>query len=80
LTQEKYDYDSKHIQMNDYLSKEIGLPIKTSNDHEWDAAISAYALFKGMTQSWLLDLHDALAIESGRIVTPCGKTAYFWPG
>jgi hypothetical protein len=80
LTQKKYDYDNDHIEMDGYLSKEIGLPIKTSNDHEWDAAISAYALFMGITQSWSIDLHASLPVESGRIVTPCGNSHYFWPG
>jgi hypothetical protein len=80
LNENQYDYKRNHIEMDDYLSDKFELPIKTSNDHEWDAAISAYAIFKGMTQSWSLDLHALLPVETGRIVTPCGFTHYFWPG
>lgn len=79
LTGQKYDYKQNHSVMDLFLTKAFGgLTIKTSNDHEWDAAISAYALLEGMTGSWARDLHT-LETGSGRMIYPCGKTYYFWP-
>ncbi|MBU1413909.1 hypothetical protein KKC22_20530 [Myxococcota bacterium] len=80
LMDEKYDYDNHSAQMDSYLSEQLGLPIKTQNDHEWDAVISAYALLMGITNKWTLDLHTLPTSNKERIVTPCGKTHYFWPG
>ncbi|MEI8574177.1 hypothetical protein J0667_19750 [Methylomonas sp. WH-1] len=78
LTKIKYDYKSNYLNMDLFLSKEIGIPIKTNNDHEWDAVISAYALLNGISGKWTRDLHQ-LPVINGRIVNPCGKTAYYWP-
>jgi len=80
LTQKKYNYNENSNEMDRYLSTQLdGLDLRTSNEHEWDAAVSAYALFMGITGMWKYDLHK-LAIENNeRIVKPCGKTFYFWP-
>lgn len=79
LTGQKYDYKHNHAAMDLFLSKSFGgITIRTSNDHEWDAAISAYALLKGMTGVWTRDLHTK-ETGSGRMVYPCGKTYYYWP-
>lgn len=80
LTQKKYDYDEQRAEMDSFLSKELGdLNVKTSNDHEWDAAISAYALMMGITGRWTCDLHKIQPEDNCRIVHPCGKTSYYWP-
>ncbi|WP_157198109.1 hypothetical protein [Methylomonas sp. DH-1] len=78
LNKIKYDYKSNYLNMDLFLSKEIGIPIKTNNDHEWDAVISAYTLLNGILGKWTRDLHQ-LPVINGRIVSPCGKTAYYWP-
>lgn len=79
LTRKKYDYDNNHAEMVDFLSKRLGLNVKTSNEHEWDAAISAYAHMMGITGKWTCDLHKLQPEDNCRIVQPCGKTSYYWP-
>lgn len=80
LTQQKYDYHESHAEMDSFLSNVLSsLKIRTSNDHEWDAAISAYALLMGMTGAWKNDLHKLQPEDNCRIVNPCGKTFYYWP-
>jgi len=83
LTQKKYakyDDDEQHAEMDSFLSKKLGgLNVRTSNDHEWDAAISAYALMMGITGMWTCDLHKLQPEDNCRIVQPCGKTSYYWP-
>jgi hypothetical protein len=80
LTQEKYDYRKSHAEMDGFLSNMLGrLDIRTSNDHEWDAAISAYALLMGITGAWKTDLHELRPEDNCRIVKPCGKTFFYWP-
>ena len=82
LTQKKYNYAEQHAEMDSFLSKKLGnLKLgnpNVRNDHEWDAAISAYALMMGITGMWTCDLHK-LQPEDCRIVKPCGKTSYYWP-
>lgn len=80
LIRKRYDYDKNHVEMDDFLSKRIlGLNVKTSNSHEWDAAISAYALMMGITGMWTCDLHKLKLENNYRLVQPCGKTFYYWP-
>jgi hypothetical protein len=80
LTEQKYNYSENSEKMDSFLSAKLGgLSIKTTNDHEWDAAISAYALFMGMTGGWENDLHKLPLAEKCRIIRPCGPTFYYWP-
>lgn len=80
LAGKKYNYDKGHSGMDNFLSKALGgLRIRTSNDHEWDAAISAYALMMGITGMWTRDLHKLQLEDNCRIVRPCGNTSYYWP-
>ncbi|MCD4828887.1 MAG: hypothetical protein K8R90_05600 [Candidatus Cloacimonetes bacterium] len=76
---EKYNYQKNKKEMDKMLSKLLGLVITTKSDHEWDAAISAYAVWMGMTGSWKRDLHKLEVENTERIVKPCGDTSYFWP-
>ena len=66
--------------MDNFLSTKLnGLNFQASNDHEWDAAISAYALFMGIIGTWKNDLHKLKNEDNGRIIKPCDDTFYFWP-
>lgn len=80
LTRNKYEYNAHHAEMDMFLSNELGgLELRTSNDHEWDAAISAYALFMGITGAWTCDLHSLQLEDNYRTISPSGKTFYYWP-
>lgn len=75
----KYDYRNNRPEMDKFLSQAISQPINTSNDHEWDAAISVYAVMQGMAGRWSHDLH-AIAPDPGeQIIEPCDTTYYWWP-
>jgi len=75
----KYDYAHSHNKMDAFLSKIIGRKVSTENDHEWDAAISVYAAFQGLTGKWSMNLHSLPLSSSERLIKPCGDTAYWWP-
>lgn len=80
LVGRKHDYDNNPAHMDDFLSAALnGIELQTSNDHEWDAAISAYATMMGLTGAWENDLHELQAENDCRTVHPCGETYYFWP-
>jgi hypothetical protein len=80
LTQQRYSYKNHRDEMDRWLSGLLGKPLKTNNAHEWDAAFSAYAAFKSLTQGWTTDLHDLPKGNDERIVYPCGaKTFFVWP-
>lgn len=79
LEHKKYDYKSHVDEMDSALSRWLGLDIRTSNDHEWDAAASAYAVLQGITGVWLRNLFEGQMEKDGSLVWPCGKTNYWWP-
>jgi len=78
LFKQKHNYTGNG-QMDDWLAGKLKVEINTSNDHEWDAAISALAALRGLQGAWNTDLHKLPANGTGRFVHPCGKTHYVWP-
>lgn len=80
LQRERHDYDRCKKVMNECLSRWFRVDVATDSEHEWDAAISALAVFRSLDRSWSEDLHDLPTTACERLVRPCGKTAYVWPG
>jgi len=79
LTGRKYDYKSNSSDMDAALARWLDVDVLTSNDHEWDALVSAFAVLKGMSGDWTHDLFEEQADRDGRIIWPCGQTKYWWP-
>ena len=79
LTNEQYDYKSNHVVMDSLLSDTLKTKVTTNNDHEWDATISVHAAINGMLGIWETDLHQLDLSENEKLITPCGKTNYWWP-
>lgn len=79
LSGDKYNYNMANEKMDEFLSSKMDCEISTESDHEWDAAISIYAARQGLTGSWARDLHAIPLESSGRMITPCGSTHYWWP-
>ena len=75
----KYDYGNNRPEMDKFLSQVISQSIGTSNDHEWDAALSVYAVMQGMAGRWSNDLHAIAPGQDEQIIKPCGTTFYWWP-
>lgn len=77
---QQWDYEANHAGMDARLADELGISLLTANDHEWDAAVSAYAAFMGLTGRWATDL---VQLEDrwncGDDVFPCGSVHYYWP-
>jgi hypothetical protein len=57
LLGEKYDYAGRRAAMDEVLARLLGVSVDPANDHEWDAALSALAVFEGLSGRWSLDLH-----------------------
>jgi len=80
LYRQKYDYTRSKVAMDKTLAHTLGLDVAPpATAHEWDAALSTLAAFKGVSGWWTLDLHSLPTMSGERIVSPCGKTYYFWP-
>jgi hypothetical protein len=79
LAREKYNYRDKKGLMNHLLNTYLNVAIFPNNEHEWDAAISAFAALQGILGKWKNDLHEILCDQGERLITPFGKTHYFWP-
>lgn len=79
LSGKKYDYKHLNIEMDELVGNYLGTPIRTKNDHEWDALISIYAVYSGFSGYWQHDLHSIESSTSEKLVTPCGVSQYWWP-
>jgi hypothetical protein len=79
LSRSRYDYAAGRATMNAALHRLLGCSVDTANEHEWDAAISAFAAFEGISRHWNRDLHALPAVSGERAILPCGMTNYFWP-
>jgi hypothetical protein len=51
------------------------IDVEMANDHEWDALISAWGTWSGMTGRWSKDLMSGV----DNLILPAGSTTYFWP-
>lgn len=79
LSGQKYDYVTGQDVMDQYLVSALGLSLSPANDHEWDAAISAFCALQGLMGRWKQDLHKLPTSDGERLVKPCGKTFFSWP-
>ena len=79
LGKRKYSYLTSSLDMDVKLGEVIGAECRTSNDHEWDALLSAFAAACGIQGRWTNDLHALPCAPDSRLITPCGTTNYYWP-
>jgi hypothetical protein len=79
LEQKKYNYASGKAEMERVLCQAHEVAVTPANDHEWDAAISAFAAAGGVLGRWTNDLHALPTIPGERLIAPCGSTNYYWP-
>lgn len=79
LARAKYDYRTSKAAMDDVLARVLGISVAPATEHEWDAALSAFAALEGSVGRWSHDLHSIATGENERLISPCGTTHYFWP-
>ena len=80
LSSARYDYEQSKQVMDNFLSTQLGsLQVSIGNEHEWDAALSALAAYKGYLGSWRQDLHALGVNAPARYIKPCGTTHFYWP-
>jgi hypothetical protein len=76
---QKYDYKTRKIEMDATLTEKLGVTVAPATEHEWDAALSAFAALEGSAGRWTKDLHRLATTEGERLLKPCGETHYYWP-
>ena len=79
LSRQKYDYEHCKTAMDATLAEKLGVTVAPATEHEWDAALSAFAVLEGLGQRWTHDLHRIATADGERLISPCGTTHYFWP-
>lgn len=79
LCKRRYDFVNDADGMNERLGKWLSLPANTQSDHEWDAAISAYAAYRSLTKKWTHDLHALTVQDNESLVNIVGDTNFYWP-
>jgi hypothetical protein len=79
LSMQQYNYTSSKVLMDKTLAHVLGIDVDPKTDHEWDAALSTLAALQGVSGRWNHDLHSLPNEIGERIVSPCGRTNYYWP-
>jgi hypothetical protein len=79
LSGRKYEYQTSKTTMNGLLAGALGISVTSETEHEWDAAVSAFAALQAILRRWPHDLHELPTVKGERLITPCGTTHYFWP-
>lgn len=79
LARARYDYERSMEAMNGVLASQLGILVAPQTEHEWDAAISAFAALEGSGGRWSHDLHRIGTDANERLIKPCGSTHYLWP-
>jgi hypothetical protein len=75
----QYSYQVNQVGMNAHLTQWIGLAANTTSGHEWDAAVSCFAVLEGITGRWVTDLHQLPTVPGEKLVQPGGPSHYYWP-
>lgn len=79
LKNRKYDWVNTQKEMVDFLWKKLGTSCKLSKDHEFDSALSCYAVLEYLRGNWKNDLHAKSDDRCGAYVEPFGNSTYAWP-
>lgn len=76
---QKYAYGRGMV---DWLLQQFqsGLQLRKpiDNEHEWDALMSAWATWKGLSRAWQADLMDSVP-SAERLLYPVGPVSFYWP-
>jgi hypothetical protein len=76
----QYNYRTNHGLMDEQLAQWVGLPINTEKEHEWDAAVSCFAVHEGLSDRWTTDLHQLPSDADMTLVRIGGPSYFYWPG
>jgi len=75
LARQQYGFGPSMIAwLRNQFDRPVEIP-NTLNEHEWDALISAWATWKGLSGQWQIDLMGL----AGNLLYPAGKVRYYWP-
>jgi hypothetical protein len=79
LTGKPHNYRINRELMNEQLSQWFNLSINTGTDHEWDAALSCFAVYKGISRRWTKDLHQLPSIANEELIHLGMPSHFYWP-
>ena len=74
LTNQQYAFGQPMVT---WLLNQFAPPLNAeiANDHEWDALISAWSTWMGLTGQWNTNLMNGVA----NLLLPAGPATYYWP-
>ena len=79
LRNQRHDWANAAPGMTDFLSGRLGIRCEFENDHEFDSALSCFAVLEFLRGHWQHDLHAAIDDRCGPDIEPFGKSIYAWP-
>lgn len=79
LSGNQHNFQLNKATMNEQLTNWIGLNINTTNDHEWDATVSCFAVLEGILRHWTTDLHQLPTVAGEKLIHIGGPSRFYWP-
>lgn len=79
LKNQEYDWEQSSREMSGFLSEQFGIPFDARDEHQFDSAMSCYAVFQYLRGYWKKNLHADPAGKCESCVEPFGESIYAWP-
>lgn len=79
ISEHVYNWKEGREAMVDWIAGYFDMEAIPANDHEFDAALSAFAALQGYLGTWTLDLHRSGDGDRRDIVEYVGPTHFWWP-
>jgi len=79
LKNQKYDWKQSSREMSDFLSEQLGISFDARDEHQFDSAMSCYAVFQYLRGDWKKNLHADFANTCESCIEPFGESIYAWP-
>ncbi len=79
LSKQEYDWKHSSRKMLGFLSEQLGISVEARDEHQFDSAMSCYAVFQYLRGHWKRNLHADPASTCESSVEPFGESIYAWP-
>ena len=82
LTGNPHNWPRHRRAMCNWLDDQLGVAVdieRGARDHAWDAALSAWAAWRGFTGAWGFDLHALPQSATFPVLAPAGPSFFYWP-
>lgn len=79
LKNQKYDWERSSGEMLGFLSEQLSISVEARDEHQFDSAMSCYAVLEHLRGHWKKNLHADPSGMCESCVERFGESIYAWP-